>query len=47
MANGKAFNPGKAYKASKLSNMITTQALHRRPSKRSSPGSSARSPVAT
>ena len=46
MANGKTFNPGKAYKASKLCNMIITQALHRRPSKRSSPGSSARSPVA-
>ncbi|MCH9713195.1 MAG: SDR family NAD(P)-dependent oxidoreductase, partial [Cyanobacteria bacterium] len=30
MANGKAFKPGKAYKDSKLCNMITTQELHRR-----------------
>jgi protochlorophyllide reductase len=30
MANSKAFKPGKAYKDSKLCNMITTQELHRR-----------------
>jgi protochlorophyllide reductase len=30
MANGKPFKPGKAYKDSKLCNMITTQELHRR-----------------
>ncbi|MEB3320390.1 MAG: protochlorophyllide reductase [Cyanobium sp.] len=30
MANGKAFKPGKAYKDSKLCNMITSQELHRR-----------------
>ncbi len=30
MANGKKFKPGKAYKDSKLCNMITTQELHRR-----------------
>jgi len=30
MASGKAFKPGKAYKDSKLCNMITTQELHRR-----------------
>tara|TARA_Y100001968_G_scaffold146239_1_gene133719 strand:- start:3876 stop:4889 length:1014 start_codon:yes stop_codon:yes gene_type:complete len=30
MANGKRFKPGKAYKDSKLCNMITTQELHRR-----------------
>jgi len=30
MADGKAFKPGKAYKDSKLCNMITTQELHRR-----------------
>jgi protochlorophyllide reductase len=30
MANGKSFKPGKAYKDSKLCNMITTQELHRR-----------------
>ena len=30
MANNKAFKPGKAYKDSKLCNMITTQELHRR-----------------
>ncbi len=30
MANGRAFKPGKAYKDSKLCNMITTQELHRR-----------------
>jgi protochlorophyllide reductase len=30
MANGKTFKPGKAYKDSKLCNMITTQELHRR-----------------
>ena len=30
MANGKVFKPGKAYKDSKLCNMITTQELHRR-----------------
>ena len=30
MANAKAFKPGKAYKDSKLCNMITTQELHRR-----------------
>ena len=30
MANGKALKPGKAYKDSKLCNMITTQELHRR-----------------
>jgi protochlorophyllide reductase len=30
MADGKPFKPGKAYKDSKLCNMITTQELHRR-----------------
>ena len=30
MADGKRFKPGKAYKDSKLCNMITTQELHRR-----------------
>ena len=30
MASGKSFKPGKAYKDSKLCNMITTQELHRR-----------------
>ncbi len=30
MASGKRFKPGKAYKDSKLCNMITTQELHRR-----------------
>jgi protochlorophyllide reductase len=30
MANAKPFKPGKAYKDSKLCNMITTQELHRR-----------------
>ena len=30
MADGKSFKPGKAYKDSKLCNMITTQELHRR-----------------
>jgi len=30
MASGKPFKPGKAYKDSKLCNMITTQELHRR-----------------
>ncbi|MFM2430532.1 MAG: hypothetical protein RLZZ511_1745 [Cyanobacteriota bacterium] len=30
MISGKAFKPGKAYKDSKLCNMITTQELHRR-----------------
>jgi len=30
MANGQPFKPGKAYKDSKLCNMITTQELHRR-----------------
>ena len=30
MANGKPFKPGKAYKDSKLCNMITTQELHQR-----------------
>ncbi|MDM7937723.1 MAG: protochlorophyllide reductase [Cyanobium sp. CZS 48M] len=30
MASGKVFKPGKAYKDSKLCNMITTQELHRR-----------------
>lgn len=30
MANGQRFKPGKAYKDSKLCNMITTQELHRR-----------------
>ena len=30
MASGKKFKPGKAYKDSKLCNMITTQELHRR-----------------
>ena len=30
MANGKRFKPGKAYKDSKLCNMITIQELHRR-----------------
>ena len=30
MANSKGFKPGKAYKDSKLCNMITTQELHRR-----------------
>ena len=30
MANGKRFKPGKAYKDSKLCNMITTQELHKR-----------------
>jgi protochlorophyllide reductase len=30
MADGRAFKPGKAYKDSKLCNMITTQELHRR-----------------
>ena len=30
MASGKTFKPGKAYKDSKLCNMITTQELHRR-----------------
>ena len=30
MASGKQFKPGKAYKDSKLCNMITTQELHRR-----------------
>ena len=30
MASGKAFKPGKAYKDSKLCNMITTQELHQR-----------------
>jgi protochlorophyllide reductase len=30
MASGKGFKPGKAYKDSKLCNMITTQELHRR-----------------
>jgi len=30
MANGKPFKPGKAYKDSKLCNMITSQELHRR-----------------
>ena len=30
MADGKTFKPGKAYKDSKLCNMITTQELHRR-----------------
>ena len=30
MASGKSFKPGKAYKDSKLCNMITTQVLHRR-----------------
>ena len=30
MANNKSFKPGKAYKDSKLCNMITTQELHRR-----------------
>jgi len=30
MANGKPFKPGKAYKDSKLCNMITTRELHRR-----------------
>ncbi|MFN5118718.1 MAG: protochlorophyllide reductase [Cyanobacteriota bacterium] len=30
MADGKKFKPGKAYKDSKLCNMITTQELHRR-----------------
>ena len=30
MANSKPFKPGKAYKDSKLCNMITTQELHRR-----------------
>ena len=30
MASGKTFKPGKAYKDSKLCNMITTQQLHRR-----------------
>lgn len=30
MANGKSFKPGKAYKDSKLCNMITIQELHRR-----------------
>ncbi|MEB3296273.1 MAG: protochlorophyllide reductase [Cyanobacteriota bacterium] len=30
MADGKAFKPGKAYKDSKLCNMITAQELHRR-----------------
>ena len=30
MASGKAFKPGKAYKDSKLCNMITSQELHRR-----------------
>ena len=30
MANGKRFKPGKAYKDSKLCNMIVTQELHRR-----------------
>ncbi len=30
MANGKKFKPGKAYKDSKLCNMIVTQELHRR-----------------
>jgi protochlorophyllide reductase len=30
MADGKNFKPGKAYKDSKLCNMITTQELHRR-----------------
>ncbi|MEB3300709.1 MAG: protochlorophyllide reductase [Cyanobacteriota bacterium] len=30
MADGQAFKPGKAYKDSKLCNMITTQELHRR-----------------
>ena len=30
MASGKIFKPGKAYKDSKLCNMITTQELHRR-----------------
>ena len=30
MANNKTFKPGKAYKDSKLCNMITTQELHRR-----------------
>jgi protochlorophyllide reductase len=30
MADGKAFKPGKAYKDSKLCNMITTRELHRR-----------------
>ncbi|CAI8179612.1 MAG: protochlorophyllide reductase [Prochlorococcus sp.] len=30
MANGKRFKPGKAYKDSKLCNMITTQELHQR-----------------
>ncbi|MEX0588929.1 MAG: protochlorophyllide reductase [Cyanobium sp.] len=30
MANAKTFKPGKAYKDSKLCNMITTQELHRR-----------------
>ena len=30
MANGKKFKPGKAYKDSKLCNMITTQELHKR-----------------
>ena len=30
MANAKVFKPGKAYKDSKLCNMITTQELHRR-----------------
>ena len=30
MASGKRFKPGKAYKDSKLCNMITIQELHRR-----------------
>jgi protochlorophyllide reductase len=30
MADGKSFKPGKAYKDSKLCNMITTQEMHRR-----------------